>query len=285
MLAAQPGQRGDRVALAGLALARHDRREGGHVHHQVDDQVQHRGLHAELRGDDDAGQHVARLGDRGVGEHPLQRGLAERADVADEDRDRRQRGERGRPARVGFDQGDVEEAQEGAERCDLGGHRHEGRHRRGGSLVDVGRPLVEGRDRGLEAQPGHAQGDAGQRQHVGREPAPGQLRGDPAEVGRAGRAVDHRQAVEQRRRADRADDQVLQPRLQRVLAAHFRGAEHIQRDRQELEADEQRDGVLGRGEQRHAGDGREQQRVELAVRGFLARPVSARPAAPCRCRP
>ncbi len=41
--------------------------------------------------------------------------------------------------------------------------------------------------------------------------------GDRGEVGRAGRAVDQRQAVQQRGRADRADDQVLQPRLQRAL--------------------------------------------------------------------
>ena len=96
-------------------------------------------------------------------------------------------------------------------------------------------------------------------------------RGDPGEVGRAGRAVDQREPVEQRRRADRADDQVLQPRLERVLAAHFGRAQHVQRDRQQLEADEQRDRVLRRREQRHAGDRGQQQRVELAVRRFARR--------------
>ena len=42
--------------------------------------------------------------------------------------------------------------------------------------------------------------------------------------------------------------------------------------------------VLGAGEQRHARDRGQQQRVELAVRGFAWPRASARRAAPCRCR-
>jgi hypothetical protein len=57
------------------------------------------------------------------------------------------------PSRAGVEQRHVEEAQEGAEGGRLGGHGHEGGDRRRGALVDVGRPLVEGRHRGLEARP------------------------------------------------------------------------------------------------------------------------------------
>ena len=119
---------------------------------QVDGEVEDGRLHAELRRDDDAGEHVAGLRDRGPGEQALERGLAERADVADDDRDRRQRGERRRPVALRVEQRDVEEAQEHAERGGLRGHRHERRDRRRRALVDVGRPLVERRDRGLEGQ-------------------------------------------------------------------------------------------------------------------------------------
>ena len=124
------------------------------------------------------------------------------------------------------------------------------------------------RDRGLEAEADDAQRDARQRQRVARQAAARQRVRDRVEVGRAGRAVDHRQAVQQRRRADRADDQVLQPRLQRLLAAQLARAQHVQGDRQQLQADEQRDRVLRRRQQRHAGDRRQQQRVKLAVRRF-----------------
>ncbi len=94
---------------------------------------------------------------------------------------------------------------------------------------------------------------------------------DRTEVRRARRAVDHRQPVQQRRRADGADDQVLQPRLQRMLAAQLARAEHVERDRQELQPDEQRDRVLRGRQQRHAADRGQQQRVELAVRRFARR--------------
>ena len=143
--------RGDRVAQVGFPLARHDHGERGHVHEQVHGQVEHGRLHAELGGDDDAGEHVSGLCHRGVGEHPLQRGLPERADVADEDRDRREHRDRRSPAGLRADQRNVEEAQEHSQRRDLGGDRHECGDRRRRALVDVGRPLVEGRHRGLEA--------------------------------------------------------------------------------------------------------------------------------------
>ncbi len=269
LLAAEARHRAGAVAEVGGALAGDDHRERGHVHEQVDGEVEDGGAHAQLGGDDDAGEHVAGLCDGGVGEHPLQRGLPERADVADDDRDRRERRDGRAPTAMGFDQRDVEEAQEDAERGGLCGDRHERRDRRRRALVDVGRPLVEGGDRGLEGEAGDRQRDAGQQQHVGGEAVAGDRRGDRAEVGGAGGAVDQRDPVQQRRRADGADDQVLQPRLQRVLAFHFGRAQHVQRDRQQLQADEQRNGVLRRRQQRHPRDRGQQQRVKLAVAGFF----------------
>ena len=95
---------------AGLALARDDHRERGEVHQQVDGQVEEHRLDAELRDDDDADEHVAGLRDRRVGEHPLERGLAERADVADDDRDHRERGQTGRQSSTAREQRDVVES-------------------------------------------------------------------------------------------------------------------------------------------------------------------------------
>ena len=63
-------------------------------------------------------------------------------------------------------QRDVEEAQQDRERRRLGRDRHEGGDRRRRALVDVGRPLVEGRHRGLEGEAGERERDAGQQQRV-----------------------------------------------------------------------------------------------------------------------
>ena len=265
----EPLERCDRVAEAGFAFAGDDHGERGHVHEHVDGEIERGRADAEPRRDDDAGEHVAGLGDGGVGEHALERGLAERADVADDDRDRGERGERRPPGRLRFDEGGVEEAQKDAEGGDLGGDGHERGHGCGRALIHVWRPLVKRRDRCLEAQPGDAQRDADERERVAGEPAARERARDGGEVGVAGGAVDHGDAVQQRGRADSADDQVLEAGLERVLAPQFAGAQHVQRDREELEADEQGDGVLSGGEQRHAADRREQQRKELAVLGFV----------------
>ena len=134
---------------------------------------------------------------------------------------------------------------------------------------------MEGRGRGLEAQTGDHQADAGQRQRVvDQSGLVGECLRDPREGRLAGRAVDEREPVEQRRRADRADDQVLQAGLQRRLPAHVGRAEDVERDRQQLEAQEQRDQVLRRAQHGHPHDRREQQRVVLALAGLLGRVVA-----------
>ena len=240
----QPVQRGDVVTQRRLPLPRHDHREGGEVHDRVAEQVEDRRLHAEARRHHHAGQHVARLRDRRVRDQSLQRRLPDRARVADDDGDRGQGRQRRSPGRRRVDQRDVEEPQHHAERGGLGGHRHEGRDGCRRALVDVRRPLVERRHRRLEGQPGHHQRDAGEEEHVVAHL--GARGGDPREVGRARRPVQEREPVQQGGRADRADDQVLEARLERVLAPHVRRAQHVERDREQLEAQEQRHEVLGR---------------------------------------
>ena len=109
----------------------------------------------------------------------------------------------------------------------------------------------------------------GQQQRVARQVARGAR--DAREVGRARRAVDEGQAVEQGGRADRADDEVLQPRLERGRAAHLGRAQHVERDREQLEPEEQRHQVLRGDEHPHARGRGEQQREVLAVRRLARR--------------
>ena len=158
------------------------------------------------------GQHVAGLGDAGIAEEALERALGERADVSDDDRDRRKRGKRGLPVAHGRAQRHLEEAREHGESSRLGRHRHERRDRGRGALIDVRRPLVEGRDRELEREPGCRERDADQDQRVVGQAGADAL-ADAVEVGRAGAAVDEREAVEERGRAEASDDQVLEARI------------------------------------------------------------------------
>ena len=188
---AEPRDRGDVVAQRRLALAGDDHRERRQVHHQVDGEVEDRRLHAEPRGDDDAGEHVAGLRDRRPGHQALERGLAERADVADDDRDRRQHGERRAPSRsLASISATSNRRSKTPKRGRLRRDGHERGDRRRRALVDVGRPLVEGRDRGLEGQADDAQRDAGQQQRIVDDVGRRRRSRCPTKSVDAGRAVD-----------------------------------------------------------------------------------------------
>jgi hypothetical protein len=127
-------------------------------------------------------------------------------------------------------------------------------------------------DRDLEGQPGGRQGDAHQDQGVVREPASDAI-SNAGELGGARAAVDERQAVEERRGAERAHDQVLEARLERLPPHEGRAAHDVQRHRQELERDEQRHQVLGLREQHHAEGRAQKQGLKLSVARFLSRPL------------
>ena len=230
----------------------------------------------QLAGHHHAGQEIAGLGDARPGQQPLERALGDRPDVADHDRHRGQRGQRRRPLELRQAQRGHEQAQEDRERGRLGRHGHERRDGGRRALVDVGRPLVEGGHRGLEGEADGGKRDAREQERVGDAHALAHRGPDSVQLRRAGGSVDQRQAVEQRGRAHRPDHQVLEAGLQRGPAPQLGRAQHVERDREQLEAHEEHDQVLGAGQDHHAGDRRQQERVVLAVRGL------ARGAAPQR---
>ena len=88
-------------------------------------------------------------------------------------------------------------------------------------------------------------------------------RADLVEAQRAGRDVGEAAAEQQRGRPDGARDQVLEAALERRLAVDVEGAQDVQRDREQLERDEQGDEAVGRGEDAHPGAGEAEQRVVL----------------------
>ena len=74
---------------------------------------------------------------------------------------------------------------------------------------------------------------------------------DGGEAELAGGTVDERRAEEQDRGAERADDQVLEPGLERALAVGVEGAEDVQSDREPLEPEEERQQAFGLDEEEH----------------------------------
>ena len=119
---------------------------------------------------------------------------------------------------------------------------------------------MEGRHGRLERQTGQDQRQPDHEQRVVRLAG----RGDLVEAEPAGRAVHERRPEEQDRRAEAADDQVLQARLERFRAVRVEGAEDVQRDREPLQPEEQRHQVGRLDEKGHAAAGSCEEREVLA---------------------
>ena len=91
-------------------------------------------------------------------------------------------------------------------------------------------------------------------------------RADVAEPHAAGGAVDQGQAVEEERRGEGAEQEVLDRRLLREQPAPAgQAADQVQRQAEHLERHEHDQQVVGGGEQHHAADGEGGQRVDLGL--------------------
>jgi hypothetical protein len=82
---------------------------------------------------------------------------------------------------------------------------------------------------------------------------------------RARRAEQQAHAVEQHRRREHAEEEVLDAGLVRLLVALAPGGHHVGRDRQQFEGDEDADEVAGRRHHHHAEHAAQQQDVILAL--------------------
>ena len=77
------------------------------------------------------------------------------------------------------------------------------------------------------------------------------------EAGRAGEAVDQRRAVEQHARRQRAQHEILEARLARAQIVAPDGRHHVEREALQLQAQIERDEIVGGDHHAHAG-GRQQ---------------------------
>ncbi len=213
--------------------------------------------------------------DRRVGEHALHVGLHHRGDRSDEQRQHREPEDRGAPVDLVDAERADEDAQDRGERGGLGRRRHERGHRGGRALVHVGRPHVERRGRDLEAEADQQQGEADEQHAVVEEHDAREELRDAGEVRGAGGAVDERDAVEEDGRREGAEQEVLEPGLLRGEALAVERGEHVQRDREDLERQEDGDEVVGRRHQHHAGGRAQHQREVLGALEVLAPQVAA----------
>ena len=228
----------------------------------------------------EAHQHVAAVGDRAVGEHPLDVHLHQAQHVADRHAQRRQHPEQANDLRRDHNRTAADRADQLDDRHHAAGLGHEGEEggdRRGGALVDVAGVGVE-RNRGdLERESGkqhhHRQhpplaerrGRGERRDLVGSGASRGLEGGaDVAQLGQAGRAVQVAEAEQHQRRRHRAQEEVLDARLLRRRQRAGNRHHDVSRDARQLDGQEQQDDVVGDRDEHHSGERQEHQGEELA---------------------
>ena len=251
------------VGQGHLARALHDdvdHREDAEVGEEVDQHVVDQGGHTHRRAGNDAQHDVACLRDAGEGHQALQVLLAQGEEVGQRD------GQDDDPVEDGlpfchhrgehFDEDNQQHEGGGA----FGDDAQVGRHGAGGSLVDVGRPQVEGHQGDLEA---HAGEEEHQGHHLQRAAVQGG--GDVLEVEGARGAVDQREAEQQQGAAEHRRQDVLGACLGTLMAVFVKCYQRCHGDAGRLQADEEHQEVAGGDHEVHAQQGGERQDVELAL--------------------
>ncbi len=205
------------------------------------------------------------MADRRVGEHALDVGLHDGEERPDEERQDGEDPDRRPPVVAVERQGDDEDPQQGGEGGHLADRGHERRHRRRCPLVDVRGPEVERHGGDLEAEPDEQEGDTGEDEGVvalDRDRA-GQRADHRRDVRRPDGAVDEGDAVQQERRREAAEHEVLEAALRAAGFAAVAGGEHVEGQRHRLQTDEQDDQVVRRAHHDGAGGGDEVEGVDL----------------------
>ena len=126
--------------------------KGAHVHKGISKEVEQHRAGAQFVAGRHPRQNIPGVGDAGIGQHPLQVGLAQRCQVAHGHRQCRQNGQHPNPLPVQFTQRVEHHPAQGSKAGSLGSNAHKGRHRRGRPLVGVGGPHLKGDQRDFEAK-------------------------------------------------------------------------------------------------------------------------------------
>ena len=87
----------------------------------------------------------------------------------------------------------------------------------------------------------------------------GEIMRERVETGGAGKAVNHRRAIEQHARSERAEDEILQARFGRADVVTMESGNDIEREALQFERDIERDEIVRRDHHHHAGRGEQHQ--------------------------
>ena len=208
---------------------------------------------------------VAGLGDRAVGQHALDVGLAQGHQVAGEHGKDGQAAQQRNPDLVGRCEGQDQDSSDDGETHRLGGRGQVCGDRGGRALVGIRRPLEEGRQAGLEAQPSQHQNGGRQRNHADGLCVVRKRRADLHEVQRAGSAVHQRDTVEHDGRGDGAVQEIFEAGLRAAQILANGADQDVAGDGEELHRHEDQQQVDGADGEAHGHGDEEVRGPELTA--------------------
>ena len=213
------------------------------------------------------GHHVARVRDRGVGQHALRVLAAQRGQVAPRHRDGREHAEEHEPhgAALGaFRQGNhQQDAEEPDHAHRLAGRGQQSGNGRGGTRIGIGCSEVERSGADLEAEADQHQTEGNVGQDLLTDVGPRHREG--VHLQRAGPEVQQGQAVEANAGGGRSDHEVLHAALRAELRFLVERHKDVTREAGQLQPNEEHEQVLGQSHRGHPERTRQQQDVEVSL--------------------
>ena len=217
------------------------------------------------------------MGDRRVSEHPLDIGLVNGNHVADDHGQDRQNPEHAGPVWLQFVQTNDQDSHKRCKRRSFRSGTHEGGNRGRCPLIDIRGPHVKRCGANFEQETDREQHQTGNRHRVTDQ---GRIGNEHFlnfnQLGRAGHAVDQGDPVEQKSGRKGAEQKILHAGFIRFELTAEHSGQHIEGDRQNFQAEENRHQVDARGHEHGTDRGEQDQRVVLADRISLALQVIVR---------
>ena len=239
-------------------------------HHEECEQ-RHQQIAAEIKRDGEArvrrdrDEQIARVRDARIREQALEVCLRQRGKVAVNQRERGEHNHRGDDF-VAHERDGEKGVHEADEHDESRRFRADGKirgHGRGRALIHVGHPDLKGRGGDLEAERDHHEHEA-EEQGSFRAVQRRDHGGDFVEVRLAGDAENPGDAVNEKSRRERSEDEVFHAGFERRVVAPHVGDEHIKRNRDEFDRDEDQGEIDRRCDPHQARAGEHGQRKKLA---------------------
>ena len=263
------------VRLETFTRQQHDHAEAAQAHQHIDHCIEHGGTVTLKRSAQHADEQKSHVGNGRIREHALDVGLRDGGDVTHRHRQHGQDHQHPGPVDHQRLQRFYQKAHDESKGRQFGCGADEHRHRGRCALIYIGHPHMEGDSANLERQSCHDEGQTEHQQLFIRCALMDDF-GNAVHVQRAGRAIKHGHAIEQKTGGHCAEDEVFHRRFGCNCRVALQRNQGIQAQCKHFQSEIQGEEVTGGYHHHHAQRGKQDQRQELAGEQSARHQIAAR---------